>query len=134
MSAIKTVAGFAIVAAVVATGFKAQRQFNLEADSTLRPMIENSVRLNAAQFNPKINLTVPELKGFSLSGVQITRSRIGALLDSTLNGGNQSYEVYARFKEGGDDRCLTLSLEWRSKSESWDISHAGAFDRCEPAW
>ena len=134
MTAIKTVAGFVIFGAIVATGFKAQRQFDLEGDAALRPMIENGVRLNAADYNPKVNLTVPELKGFSMGPVQITRSRIGALIDSTFGGGDQSYEVYAKFQEGGDDKCLTLSLEWRSKSEAWKVSHPGGYDRCAPVW
>jgi len=134
MTALKTLAGFAIVGALVATGFKAQRQFELEGDSALRPLIENTVRLNAAGYDPKLNLTVPELRGFSMGQLQITRSRIGALIDSTFGGGDQSYEVYARFQEGGDDKCLTLTLEWRSKLGNWHVSHPGAYDRCAPVW
>jgi hypothetical protein len=134
MAAIKTVASFAIFGAIVAVGFKAQRQFELEGDTALRPMIENTVRLNASGYNPNLNLTVPELKGFSMGQVQITRSRISAFIDSTFGGGDQSYEVYAPFQEGGDNKCLTLALEWRSKSGNWHVSHPGGYDRCAPIW
>jgi len=134
MTGIKTLAGFALVGAVVAGGLKAERQFDLERDDAIRPLIEQHVRWGAAGYDPKVNLTVPELKNFSIDQVQITRSRIGALIDSTFGSGDQSYEVYARFREGGDDKCLALSLEWRSKSESWNLTHTGAYDRCAPAW
>jgi len=134
MTAIKTFAGFALLGAVAVIGLKAERQFDLEGDAALRPLIEQNVRWGAAGYDPKVNLTVPELKNFSLGPVLITRSRIGKLVDSTFGGGDQSYEVYARFSEGGDDKCLTLSLEWRSRSESWSLSHTGAYDRCAPVW
>jgi hypothetical protein len=134
MSSIKTVAGFVIVAAALVTGFKSQRALEVEADNAVRPMIEQSVRMNAVDFNPKVALTQPELKDFSLVGVKITRSRIGAMINSAFGGGDRSYEVYVRFREGGDEKCLTLALEWRSTTEAWNVSHSGVVDRCEPVW
>lgn len=134
MSSIKTVAGFAILAALVAMAFKAQRQIDLEANSTLAPMIESSVRMHAADFNPKVELTQPELRGFQVMGVQITRPRVSAILNSALGGSERTYEVYVRFRESDADRCMTLTLAWSGKTEEWKVSHPGAVDRCAPWW
>ena len=134
MSSIKIVAGFALVAVALATGFKSQRASEAEEDHAVRPVIEQGVRMNAVDFNPKVALTQPELKDFSMIGVKITRSRIGAILNSAFGGGDRSYEVYVRFREDGREKCMTLSLEWRSTTEAWNVSHPGIVDRCEPVW
>ena len=134
MSSIKIVAGFAIVAVALATGFKSQRASEVEEDNAVRPLIEQGVRMNAVDFNPKVALTQPELKDFSMVGVKITRSRIGAMINSVFGGGDRGYEVYARFREDGSEKCMTLSLEWRSATEGWSVSHPGIVDRCEPVW
>ena len=134
MSAIKTVVALAVVAAALATGAKAQRVSEIEADNTLAPMIEQSVRMNAANFNPKVALVVPELKGFAINSVQITHSRIGTFLESALGNGDRSYDVYVRFRESGDDRCMTLELKWDAGTAAWKVIHPGAYDRCAPAW
>ena len=134
MSTIKTVAAFAIVGAVLVSGVKSQRDFDLESDRAVLPMIEEGVRMTAADFNPKLSAVPRELKGFSMGKVQIVRSRIGAMLQQALGRGDQSYDVYARFSEDGADKCLTLELKWRAQSSSWNVSHPGADDRCEPAW
>lgn len=134
MSAINTFAGFAIVAAVLAMGAKAQRAYEVEADNRVVPLIEQGVRMNAADFNPKVALVAPELKGFGIDGVQITHSRIGAFLESTLGGGDRNYDVYVKFHESGDHKCLTLELKWTAKGEAWKVTHPGADDRCTPLW
>ena len=134
MSAVKTVAGFAIVAAVLATGAKAQRAFEVEADNAVAPLIEQTTRMTAADFNPKVGLVVPELKGFSILAVKITRSRVGAMLQSSFGGSDRSYDVYVKFHEGDSDRCLTLEAKWKATTEEWKVTHPGADDRCEPLW
>ncbi|MEO8499713.1 MAG: hypothetical protein ABI565_02270 [Vicinamibacteria bacterium] len=134
MSAIKTVAGFAIMGALLASGAKAQRVYELEADATVAPLIEQGVRMSAANFNPKVALVMPELKGFSISGVEITHSRIGALLESTIGDGGRSYDVYVRFRESGDDRCMTLELKRDARGDAWKVTHPGGDDRCAPVW
>ena len=77
--------------------------------------------------------TMPELKGFSLGQVTIVRSRAGAMLDSAFAGGDRSYDVYARYSEGGSDGCMTLDLEWKASRGRFMATHPGD-DRCEPAW
>ena len=134
MSSTKIVAGFAIVVLGIAAGFKEQRQSDLEGDSALAPMIESKVRMNAGDFNPKVQLTQPELRDFQIIAVQITRPRISSILDLASGGGDRKYGVYVRFREGGGDRCMTLALEWRSKTEDWSVSHPGTMDSCGPAW
>lgn len=134
MSALNTVAGFAIAAALLAMGARSQRVYEVEADNAVAPLIEQSVRLNAADFNPKVALVPRELKGFSITAVQITQSKIGALLESAVGGGNRSYDVYVRFKESGDEKCMTLDLKWEARAEAWKVNHPGAYDRCSPAW
>ena len=134
MSSIKVFAGFAIVAAALASGFKSQPASEVEEDNAVRPLIEQGVRMNAVDFNPRVALTKPELKDFSMIGVKITRSRIGAMINSAFGGGDRGYEVYVRFREDGSERCMTLSLEWRSTTQAWDVSHPGMVDRCEPVW
>jgi hypothetical protein len=134
MSALKTVAGLALAAAVLALGARSQRVREVEADAAVAPLIEQSVRLNAADFNPQVSLVPRELKGFSITGVQITRSKIAELLESALGGGDRSYDVYVRFQEGGDDKCMTLDLKWEARGGAWKVNHPGAYDRCAPAW
>jgi len=134
MSTIKTIAAFAIVGAVLVTGVKSQRDFDLESDRAVLPMIEQGVRMAAADFNPKVALVPPELKGFSMGTVQIVRSKIGAMLQQALGGGDRSYDVYVSFREDGADKCLRLELKWRASSSSWNVAHPGADDRCEPVW
>jgi hypothetical protein len=130
----KTVAGFGIVLAVLATGARAQRDFDLEADSTVAPVIERTVRMDAADFNPQVALVPRDLKGFGIKGVQITRSRIGAFMQSALGGGDRSYDAYVSFQEDGNDRCMSLELKWDGKTEAWKASHVGTDDRCTPFW
>ncbi len=134
MSTIKTVTVFAIAGAMLVNGVKSQRDFDLESDRAVLPMIDQSVRMSAADFNPKVALVPRELKGFSMGKVQIVRSRIGAMLQQALGGGDRSYDVYASFREDGADKCVTLELKWRAPSSSWNVSHPGVGDRCEPAW
>jgi len=134
MSTLKTVAAFAIIGAVLVTGVKSQRDSELESDRAVLPVIEQGVRMAAADFNPKVGLVAPELKGFSMGTVQIVRSKIAAILQSGLGGGDRSYDVYASFREDGADRCLRLELKWRAASSSWNVIHPGADDRCEPVW
>ena len=134
MSTLKTVAAFAIIGAVLVAGVKSQRDTDLESDRTVIPIIERAVRMTAADFNPKVALVPRELTGFSMGGVQIVRSKIGAMLQQALGGGDRSYDVYASFREDGADKCMTLELEWRAQAGSWDVSHHGANDRCEPVW
>lgn len=134
MSTIKTVAAFAIVGAVLVQGVKSHRDLDVEADRAVIPLVEQGVRMAAADFNPMVSPAPRELKGFSLGNVQIVRSKIGAMLQSTLGGGDRSYDVYASFREDGADKCLTLELKWRAKEGAWNVSHPGANDRCEPVW
>lgn len=133
MSSLKTVAGVAVVIGGLVYGAKAQREAAVEADSAVRQMVESSVRMNAAGFNPQVDLTSRELKGFDIVSVKITRPRISAMIDSA-GGGDRSYEVYVRFREGGDEKCMTLALKWVKVTEIWSVSHPGAVDRCEPLW
>lgn len=111
MSSIKTFAGVAVVVGAVVFGAKAQRESTVEADRAVRQMVESSVRMNAAGFNPQVDLTARELKGFDIVGVKITRPRISAMIDSA-GGGDRSYEVYVRFREDGGEKCMTLALKW----------------------
>ena len=134
MSAFKTVAGFGILAAIQATGAKAQRADEVEADKTVAPLIEQSVRMSAADFNPKVALVVPELNGFGISAVQITHSRVGAFLEQMLGDGSRSYDVYVKFRESGNEKCMTLELKWDAKTEAFKVTHPGADDRCTPLW
>lgn len=134
MAGIKTIAGFAVLGVVLASGVRSERQFNLEEDTALQRVIEQNVRQFAAGFDPKVALTMPELKDFSVDRVRITRSRAGALVDSTFGKGDQSYDAYVRFRESGAVRCMTLDLEWRARSETWKVTHTGAYDRCDPVW
>jgi hypothetical protein len=125
----KTIAGFSILAAALATGAKEQRQFGLEADSGLQRIIESSVRVNAVEFNRRVDLTAPELRDFQMGDAQITQSRIMVWM-----GDPDSYEVYAHFREGGGEKCMTLSLEWIPRTETWNAVHSGVVDRCRPVW
>lgn len=134
MSTIKTVAAFAIVGAVLVTGVKSQRDFDLESDRSVLPMVEQGVRMAAADFNPQVALVPRELKGFSLGKVQIVRSKIGAMLQQALGGGDRAYDVYASFREDGADKCMTLELKWQAQESAWKVTHPGADDRCEPVW
>lgn len=134
MSTLKTVVAFAIIGAVLVTGVKSQRDFEVESDRAVIPVIDQGVRMAAADFNPLVALVPRELKGFSIGTVQIVRSKIGAMLQSGLGGGDRSYDVYASFREDGTDRCMTLELKWRAQEGSWGVSHPGAGDRCEPVW
>lgn len=119
MSSLKTVAGVAVVIGGLVYGAKAQRDATVEADSAVRQMVESSVRMNAADFNPQVALTARELKDFDIGGVMITRSRISAMIDSAF---------------GGGEKCLTLALKWVETRAAWSVSHPGAVDRCEPLW
>ena len=134
MSSLKTVAGVAVVIGGLVYGAKAQRDATVEADSAVRQMVESSVRMNAADFNPQVALTARELKDFDIGGVMITRSRISAMIDSAFGGGDRRYEVWVRFREGGGEKCLTLALKWVETRAVWSVSHPGAVDRCEPLW
>jgi len=80
MSTLKTVAAFAVVGAVLVNGVKSQRDFDVESDRTVLPIVQQGVRMAAADFDPKITPVPRELKGFSLGTVKIVRSPIGALL------------------------------------------------------
>jgi hypothetical protein len=133
MSLIKTVAGFAAVAVAAAFAAKAQREPELETDTTVRPVIESCVRMNAAEFRPHVDLVQRDLVDFSILDVQITRPRITALLASTI-GENRSYDAYVRFREGGGERCFTLTLEWKADTGAWTADRAGVADRCGPMW
>jgi hypothetical protein len=134
MSTLKTVAGFAIIGAVLVSGVRSQRDFDLESDRAVLPVIEQGVRMAAADFNPKVALVPPEIKGFSMGTVQIVRSKIGAMLQQALGGGDRSYDVYVGFREDGADRCMRLELKWHAPTSSWNVIHPGADDRCEPVW
>lgn len=134
MSTIKTVAAFAIFGAVLVTGVKSQRDFDLESDRAVLPLIEKGVRMSAADFNPQVALVPRELKGFSMGALQIVRSRIGAMLQQALGGGDRSYDVYVSFREDGADKCMTLELKWQAQESAWKVTHPGADDRCEPVW
>ena len=122
------------IGAVLVTGVKSQRDNDLESDRAVLPLIEQGVRMAAVDFNPKVALVAPELKGFSLGRVQIVRSKISAMLQQALGGGDRSYDVYVSFREDGGDKCMRLELKWRAQSSSWDVTHPGADDRCEPIW
>jgi hypothetical protein len=134
MSTLKTVAAFAIIGAVLVSGVKSQRDFEVESDRAVIPLIDRGVRMAAADFDPKVALVPRELKGFSMGSVQIVRSKIGAMLQAGLGGGDRSYDVYVSFREDGADKCMTLELKWRAQEGSWDVSHTGVGDRCEPVW
>ncbi len=134
MSALKTVVGFAIVGVLLASGVKSERQVELEGDSAVRQLVERSARQYAAGYDPKVSLTIPELKDFSLQGMSVTRSKAGAFLDSTFGKGDLTYDVYVRFREGDDTRCMTLALEWKAQLETWRVDHKAAYDRCSPVW
>ena len=134
MSALKTVAGFAVVGVLLASGVRSERQFELEGDSTVRQLVEKSARQFAAGYDPKLSLTMPELKDFSLESMSVTSSKASAFLESTLGNGDKSYDVYVRFREGGENRCMTLDLEWQARSEAWRVDHTSAYDRCSPVW
>lgn len=134
MSTLKTVAAFAIIGGVLVSGVKSQRDFEVESDRAVLQVIDKGVRMAAADFNPQVALVPRELKGFSMGSVQIVRSKIGAMLQSGLGGGDRSYDVYVGFREDGADKCMTLELKWRAQEGSWDVSHPGVGDRCEPVW
>lgn len=134
MSALKTVAGFAVVGVLLASGIKSERQFDLEADTSVQRAVEQGVRQYAAGYDPRVALTMPELRNFSMGPMRVTRSRAGAFLDSTFGNGDQGYDVYARFREGDADKCMTLTLEWKVRSASWRVDHTGPDDRCDPIW
>ena len=134
MSTIKTVAAFAIIGGVLVNGAKSQRDFDVESDKTVMPVVEQGVRMAAADFDPNINPVARELKGFSLGDVRIVRSPISAMLQQTLGGGDRSYDVYASYREGGADKCATLELKWKAQPGAWSVIHHGFNDRCEPVW
>lgn len=134
MSSIKTLVGFGILFAAVVVGARSQRQFDIEADRAVRPIVEDGVRMNAVDYNPKVALTRPELKDFSMVDMKIMASKVSAFIDSALRGGNRNYDVYVRFRESGDNRCMTLRLEWTSALSSWKVEHTGLDDRCDPVW
>ncbi len=133
MSALTTVAAFTLIGTALAMGVKSERQFVVEQDPEAMSLIEQSVRENAAGYDPRVALTMPELKGFSLGQVMIVRSKAGAMLDSAFAGGDRSYDVYARYSEGGSDGCMTLDIEWKASRGRFMATHPGD-DRCEPAW
>ncbi len=125
----KTIAGFSVLVAALATSAKEQRQPGLETDSGLQRLIESSVRENAVNFNRRVDLTAPELHDFQLVDVQIAQPRIMAWV-----GDPDSYGVYVRFREGGGEKCMTLSLDWISRTGTWNVAHSGVVDRCTPVW
>jgi hypothetical protein len=129
MTSLKTFAVFAVLAVGVGTAAKAQRQFGLENDERAWRAIDTGVRASAVEYNPKVDLTAPVLQDFELLGVQITRPRIMVLL-----GVGDDYEVYAHFREGGSDRCMTLSLSRVQGTDAWNAVHSGVVDRCAPLW
>ena len=134
MSTIKTVAAFALIGGVLVNGVKSQRDYDVESDKTVRPVVEQGVRMAAADFDPKITPVARELKGYSLGAVRIVRSPIGAMLQQALGGGDRSYDVYASYREDGTDKCATLELKWKAQPGAWSVIHHGANDRCEPVW
>lgn len=134
MSALTTAFAFTLAGAALAYGVRSERQFAVEQDTEVVSLIEQSVRAHAAGYDPRVALTMPELKGFNLGQVKVVRSRVGAMLDNTFAGGDRSYDVYARYREGGSEGCMTLDLEWRASRGRFVITHTGADDRCEPAW
>lgn len=134
MSGLTTAAAFTLVGAALAMGVKSERQLVVEQDPAVMSLVEQSVRQNAAGYDPRVALTMPELKGFSLGRVKVMRSRVGAMLDSAFAGGDRSYDVYARYREGGSEGCMTLDLEWKASQGRFVARHSGADDRCEPAW
>lgn len=134
MSAITTTAAFTLIGAALAMGVKSERQFAVEQDSEVVSLIEQSVRQSAAGYDPRVALTMPELKGFSLGEFKVVRSKAVAMLDSAFAGGDRSYDVYARYREGGSEGCMTLDLEWRASRSRFVATHSGADDRCDPAW
>lgn len=134
MSTLKTVAAFAVIGAVLVSGVKSERDFEIESDRAAIQAVDKGVRMAAADFNPQVALVPRELKGFSMGSVQIVRSKIGAMLQAGLGGGDRSYDVYVSFREDGADKCVTLELKWRAQEASWDVSHHGIGDRCEPVW
>lgn len=134
MSALKTVAGFAIVGVLLASAVKSERQFELEGDPAVRQLVEKSARQYAAGYDPKVSLTMPELKDFSMEAMSVTRSKADSFLSSTLGNGDLSYDVYVQYREGGEKRCMTLDLEQKARSETWRVEHTAAYDRCSPVW
>lgn len=134
MSALTTTAAFTLIGAALALGVKSERQFVVEQDPDVASIVEQSVRQNAAGYDPRVALTMPELKGFSFGQFKVVRSRAGAMLDSAFAGGDRSYDVYARYREGGSEGCVTLDLEWRASRGRYVVAHSGVDDRCEPAW
>lgn len=134
MAALKTITGFAIVGVMLATGARSERQFDLERDTALQRLIEQNVKQFAAGYDPKVQLTMPELKDFSMGSVAVTRSRVGAFLDSSFGNGDMNYDAYVRFREGGGSKCMTLALEWKARSGEWRVNHTSAYDRCDPVW
>lgn len=133
MSALTTVAAFTLLGTALAMGVRSERQFVVEQDTEAMSLIEQSVREYVAGYDPRVALTMPELKGFSLGQVTIVRSRAGAMLDSTFAGGDRSYDVYARYSDAGFESCMTLDLEWKASRGRFVATHPGD-DRCEPAW
>lgn len=129
MSSIKTFLTFSLVAAGLAAGVRGQRQFDLEANASVRAAIEAAVRANAVEYNPKVQLVAPELKNFDMTSFMITRPRVLGLMDD-----NSGYDVYVRFNEGGNSQCMTLSLEWLPRTETWKATHSGVVDSCAPSW
>lgn len=134
MSSLKTIAGFALTFAAIAVGARSQRQYEIEADRAVRPIVEDRVRMDAVDYNPKVALTRPEPMDFSLVDMKITASRLSAFLDSAFRAGSRNYDVYVRFRESGDSRCMTLRLEWMATEGSWKTDHSGLDDRCAPVW
>jgi len=129
MTSIKTFLTFSAVAAALATGAKGEPQPQLETDAAVRQIVDLTVRRNAVDFNPNVQLGAPELKDFELTGIQISRPRVMGWIDE-----NSGYEVYARFRESGSDRCMTLSLDWSPRTKEWHAQHSGIVDRCAPVW
>lgn len=134
MAALKTLTGFAILGVMLAAGARSERQFDLEGDTAVQRLIEQNVKQFAAGYDARVQLAMPELKDFSMSRVTVTRSRVGAMLDSSFGNGDVSYEVYVRFREAGASRCMTLALEWKTKTQDWRANHTSAYDRCDPVW
>lgn len=129
----KTLAVFVALAATAAFGVKSQRYGDIEMDQDAHSKIDVVIRQTAADFNPKVSLTQRELKDFEVLSLKVTRPRVMTFLDSVA-GGDQNYEVYVRYYEGGAQKCATLELKRSHADDSWSASHPGGFDRCDPVW
>ena len=133
MSSIKTLGVFAVIGAVAAGALHSDRVMSVEEDRAAVAAINLGIRRAAADFDPKVAVTQRELKDFEVLSFKVYRAKFMFFLDSAARG-DTNYDVYARYREGDSERCLTLGLKRRAGEDDWQTSHNTGADRCEPAW